>query len=239
MPTSPEKRHLVAIGAHPDDIEFGCAAILLKEAQAGARCTWVVCSRGEAGTDGTPEGRTQEAEQAAALGKARLVWLDLGGDAHMEDDLASALKLARLIRELKPNQILAPTLVDNQHPDHSRVGRAVQRAARLARYGGLAELHDLPIHKVECLLHYRITGGATPAGCTELVFDISAVVETWKEMMGCHASQLKSMNYLDYQLTQSRLLGMECGFEYGQALYVEEGLVLSGLGAITGAKRHF
>lgn len=133
---------LLAFGAHPDDLEFGCGGILAAEARAGRPVHCIVCSRGEAGTHGTPAERTTEAERAAALLGVTLEFLELDGDAHLEVKTAHALTLARLLRRHRPGLVLAPSLVPNQHPDHWRLGQLVRDAARLARYGGLAELRD-------------------------------------------------------------------------------------------------
>ena len=65
VPTPPERTPLVAFGAHPDDIEFGCGGIIVRETRAGRPVHLVICSRGEAGTNGTPAQRTKEAEAAA------------------------------------------------------------------------------------------------------------------------------------------------------------------------------
>ena len=58
---------LLAFGAHPDDIEFGCGGVIARETRAGRRVHLVICSHGEAGSNGTPAERKVEAERAAAL----------------------------------------------------------------------------------------------------------------------------------------------------------------------------
>ena len=65
MPDS--KLTLLAIGAHPDDIEFGCGGVLLTEVARGSAVAICICSRGEAGTNGSPEEREAEARKAAKL----------------------------------------------------------------------------------------------------------------------------------------------------------------------------
>src|SRR5689334_71685 len=92
--TPPDRTPLVAFGAHPDDVEFGCGGIIAREARAGRPVHLVVCSRGEAGTNGTPAQRTTEAEKAAKLLGATLEFIELDGDAHLEIRSAHALKLA-------------------------------------------------------------------------------------------------------------------------------------------------
>ena len=64
---SPEFAPLLAFGAHPDDIEFGCGGVIASETHAGRQAHFVVCSRGEAGTHGTPKQRVAEAKKSAGL----------------------------------------------------------------------------------------------------------------------------------------------------------------------------
>lgn len=237
MPTSPLK--ILAVAAHPDDLEFGCGGILLMEAQKGTKMDWLVCSRGESGTHGSPQERQGESEKAAALAKASLHWLDLGGDAQIEETRRNALQLAGKIRELKPKLVLAPTLVENQHPDHVRVARLVRDACRLARYGGLAPLSQRPPHAIDNLLYYRITSTAVPGHQAKLLFDISPVVEQWKEMMNCHATQMKGRDYLNYQLSYAKLQGLECGVDFALPLFSEDTVLLPGLDALQGSSRRF
>ena len=73
-----------------------------------------------------------------ALLGASIEFVELDGDAHLEIRAAHAIKLAGVIRRVRPGIVLAPSLVENQHPDHARLGRLVRDAARLARYGGVA-----------------------------------------------------------------------------------------------------
>src|SRR5262245_36640251 len=113
---------LLAFGAHPDDIEFGCGGVIARETRAGRAAHLVVCSHGEAGTRGTPEQRVREAKKAAALLGATIEFIELDGDAHLEVRSAHAIRLAGILRRLKPGIILAPSTVENQHPDHWRLG---------------------------------------------------------------------------------------------------------------------
>src|SRR5882724_8343943 len=125
---------LLAFGAHPDDIEFGCGGVIARETRAGRAAHFVVCSRGEAGTNGTPKQRVAEAKQAAAILGATIEFIELDGVAHLEIRAAHAIKLAGIIRRVRPGIVLAPSLVENQHPDHWRLGQLVRDATRLARY---------------------------------------------------------------------------------------------------------
>ncbi|MGH7936674.1 MAG: PIG-L deacetylase family protein, partial [Chthoniobacterales bacterium] len=98
-----EKLRLLAVGAHPDDIEFGCGGILLGEAARGCEIALCVCSRGEAGTNGSPGEREKEARRAAELLGATIEFLELGGDCHLEISAANAIAIAREIRRTGAN----------------------------------------------------------------------------------------------------------------------------------------
>lgn len=198
---------LLAFGAHPDDIEFGCGGILAAESQGGRPIHLVVCSRGEAGTRGSPPGRTREARKGAQALRATLEFLHLGGDAHFEIRTRYVLAVARVIRRRRPAIVLAPSIEENQHPDHAKLGRMVRDALRLARYGGLKELRRLRPHACGALFYYAVTPDAEPAG-GRLNYDISApeVLAAWKAAMGAHASQMQTRNYAELQLTRARLL---------------------------------
>ena len=94
---------------------------------------------------------------------ASLELIELDGDARLEEKPAHAIRLAGVIRRLRPAIVLAPTLVENQHPDHARLGRLVRDAARIARYGGVAELRELAPHAIEQLFFYALRPEPSPA----------------------------------------------------------------------------
>ena len=232
---------LLAFGAHPDDIEFGCGGIIAREAGAGRRIAFVVCSRGEAGTNGTPAERTAEAEAAATRLGATLEFIELDGDSHLEIRAAHALKLAGVIRRVAPAIVLAPTLVENQHPDHWRLGMLVRDASRLARFGGLAELRDLAPHAISQLLYYAITPEAEPAGVLPILVDISEpkAAAAWKAAMEAHATQMRTRNYVELQLARARVWGLRAGVELAQPLFPNDPLLFDSLVGLGQAARRF
>src|SRR3954471_23348678 len=69
---------ILAFGAHPDDIEFGCGGVIARETLAGRAAHFVVCSRGEAASNGTPAQRAKEAKKGAAILGASLEFIALG-----------------------------------------------------------------------------------------------------------------------------------------------------------------
>ena len=123
----PDPAPLLAFGAHPDDIEFACGAVIALETRAGRPAHFVICSRGEAGTRGTPAQRAAEAKKAAALLGATVEFIQLDGDARLEMRAAHAIRLAGVIRrarlffyavppEAEPSDI-TPVLMDVSAPE--------------------------------------------------------------------------------------------------------------------------
>jgi LmbE family N-acetylglucosaminyl deacetylase len=232
---------MLAFGAHPDDIEFGCGGIIARESLAGRAAHFVICSRGESGTHGTPAERAAEARRAAALLGATVEFVLLDGDAQLEVKAAHALRLASVIRRVRPGVVLAPSLVENQHPDHPRLGRLVRDAARLARYGGVAKLRAKPAHAIGPLFFYAVTPEAEPAGVLPVLMDISSpkVIAAWTAAMEAHASQMRTRNYVELQLARARAQGLRAGVEYAQPLYPHDPLVFDSLAPLTRAARRF
>ena len=241
-PNSPtESAPLLVFGAHPDDIEFGCGGVVVRESRAGRQVHLVVCSRGEAASHGTPAQRVLESEKSAALLGATLEFVELDGDAHLEMRVAHSITLARIIRRVRPGLLLAPSLVENQHPDHARLGRLVRDAARLARYGGVSELREVPAHSIDQLFFYAITPESEPADLSPILIDISdpEILSVWTAAMEAHVSQTRARNYVELQMVRARLLGLRAGVGHALALYPNDPLVLDSLAQLTRGARLF
>jgi len=228
---------ILAVGAHPDDVEFGCAPILIQEVRNGHEARILVTSKGEAASAGTPDERAQEARDAARIIGAAIQFLEMGGDCHIEHNTANAMTLAREIRRFKPDVVLAPHLGENQHPDHSAVGRIVRDAARLARYGGLQDLEELPPHPITSLYYYTITQVFITA--PELVVDVTAAREAWEAAIQCHKSQMRTRNYLDLVMSRARTLGAAVGVEYAIGLWLSDPIRVGSLGDLPLSSRYF
>jgi LmbE family N-acetylglucosaminyl deacetylase len=238
---SPETAPLLAFGAHPDDIEFACGGVIFKETRAGRAAHLVACSTGEAASHGTPAQRKKEARKSAAILGATCQFVHLDGDAHLEARAGHAIALAAIIRRVRPAIVLAPSLVENQHPDHPRLGRLVRDAARLARYGGLRELRANPPHTIDQLLFYAITPQAEPSDMTPLLVDVSegAILSAWTAAMQAHASQAGARDYVELQLTRARLHGLRAGVQSAIALFCADPLIVESLAQIGRAGRGF
>lgn len=232
---------LLAFGAHPDDIEFACGGVVAKETSLGRPAHLVVCSRGEAGSQGTPRQRVAEGRKSAKLLGAGLEFLELDGDAHLEIKAAHALRLARIVRRVKPALVLAPSVVENQHPDHWRLGCLVRDAVRLARYGGVKELRATAPHAIQQLLFYAVTPEAEPRDITPVFIDVSGanVVHAWTAAMQAHASQTAARAYVELQLTRARANGLRAGISHAIALFPGTPFILDSLAPLSRGARGF
>jgi N-acetylglucosamine malate deacetylase 1 len=228
---------ILAVGAHPDDVEFGCAPVLIQEVLNGHEVRIVVASKGEAASAGTPEERAQEARDAARIIGAAIQFLDLGGDCHIEAGPRNAMAIAREIRRFRPEVVLAPHLDENQHPDHAAAGKITRDAARFARYGGLQDLQELPPHPITSLYFYAITQILT--GPPQVVLDVSRVREQWEAAILCHKSQMKTRNYLDLVTAKARSLGVAIGVDYAIGLWTLDPIRVGSLGDLPLSSRYF
>lgn len=229
---------ILCFGAHPDDAEFGgAAALLIKEIQKGNQAKIVVCSLGEAGTNGTPARRKKESLRAAKIIGADIEFLDLGGDCKIEYRPENTIKIARIIREFKPAIVLTQSMAENQHPDHLAVARLVSSACRLARYGGLTELKKLPVHKITALYFY--SSSAQWEKKPDIVIDVTSAHKKWEQAMRAHTSQMKTKSYLNLVNTKAAALGASVGVRYAVGLWTNDPVRLENLSDIALSSRNY
>lgn len=236
-----ERPLLLAFGAHPDDIEFACGGVIARETRIGRAAHFVVCSHGEAGTHGTPAQRVAEAKTGAKILGATIEFIKLDGDAHLEVRVKHTIKLAGIMRQRRPSIVLAPSVAENQHPDHWRLGQLVRDAARLARYGGLKELRRLAPHAIDQLFFYAVSPEAEPQGVTPLLIDVSPpeILVAWKVAMEAHASQVGARDYIGLQLARAQFQGLRAGTSHAIALFPNDPIVLDTLAPLERAARSF
>lgn len=176
---------ILAIGAHPDDAEIGCAGFLLKAKARCLRTGILVLTQGEMGAFGDRQTRVAEAQAAAGiLGVDAFRILDLP-DAALESNYENALRIARVLQELRPRLVLSPHFEDH-HPDHVATARLVERASYLATRTALFPEHEplipQPGHLTFPLSFQR---PCRPA----FVLDITDVYGVKQQALQAHGSQ--------------------------------------------------
>ncbi len=226
-----QKLHLLAIAVHPDDIELGCAGILIKHAKAGQAVGILDLTQGELGTRGTPEIRLQEAADAAkAMGvvvreNARM------RDGFFRNDEEHQMKLIQYIRRWQPEIVITNALED-RHPDHGRAGKLVADACFLA---GLRKVETLykgqqqQAWRPKRVFHMIQDRQLTPT----FIVDVTEVHGQKLEAIQCYRSQfhnpesnepqtyISSQNFLEQIRYRDGLLGKRIGAEYGEGLISE------------------
>lgn len=125
------KLDILAIGAHPDDVELGCSGTVAKEVDSGKKVGILDLTRGELGTRGTAETRDQEAKDAAAvLGVS--VRENLGfRDGFFKNDEAHQLAIIEILRKYRPEVVLCNAIKD-RHIDHGKGSQLVSDACFLS-----------------------------------------------------------------------------------------------------------
>jgi len=190
----------LAIGAHPDDLEFGCGATLAKWSAAGSVVHHLICTDGSKGSwDPTTDTATlvitrQDEQQAAAraLGATgRCVFLGWP-DGELESGLRQRWEVAYWIRKLQPTVVLGhdPWKRYRLHPDHRHAGLLAVEAIVAARDPHFFPEQELPHHRPEALLLFE-------ADEPDHVEDVAGYADAKLAALHAHASQLLSTMGID------------------------------------------
>jgi LmbE family N-acetylglucosaminyl deacetylase len=125
-----DKANILAIGAHPDDIEFGCGGALIKYTRKGHRLFLLIMTGGGMGGKSTTRMEEQE-DSKEILGAEKIYW---GGykDTHLITDIELIAKIEAVIAEVKPDFIFC-NYPDDTHQDHRHLSQAIMSATRYIR----------------------------------------------------------------------------------------------------------
>ena len=217
---------ILAVGAHPDDLEILCGGTLAKYAQAGHHVTMAVATNGELGspTLSKPEIaeiRHQEACASAALIGADFIWINCpDGGLYSNED--TRLRFLNAVRKVRPDIILthAPT---DYHPDHRATGEITWGTRIFTIIPGMKteEPHCL---KIPDIYFFDTTGSVDFE--PEYYVDISETFELKRQMLACHKSQLvwfeNQYNISDYMdlLAYSSHRGKQCGVKHAECFRI-------------------
>lgn len=189
----------LAVGAHPDDVEFGCGATLAKWAAAGCHIHHVVLTDGSKGSwDGPGAGsldlvstrRAEQLEAARRLGGGDIDFLDFV-DGELESGRAQLLEVCRVLRRVRPQVVLGhdPWRRYRIHPDHRHAGWLLVDAVAAAREPRF-EPDIGPAHRADALLLWE-------ADEPNHVEEIGASLEAKVAALLAHESQYRSTFGID------------------------------------------
>lgn len=225
---------VLAVGAHPDDIELMCAGTLLKLGDAGYRTGTLSLTAGEMGTRGTPEERRREFEAASAiLGVESATILDLP-DGQIRSDHNAQLKVITELRRTRPRLVLAPYW-ETRHPDHANCSQLVRESVFLS---GLKKVDTSQDHyRPERIAYYMELYPFPPS----FIVDVSDTFDRRMQAILAYQSQLhnperaktdeeetfiSSPEFLESIKIRASYWGSRIGVKYGEPFLVREPLAV-------------
>lgn len=225
------KIDILAVGAHPDDVELSCGATLAKEVANGKKVGILDLTRGELGTRGSAEIRDNESKKAAEILGAEFRE-NLGlPDGFFENNRESQLEVIKIIRKYRPEIVLC-NAIDDRHIDHGKGSKLVSDACFLSglrrietHFDGEPQEAWRPKH----VYHYIQWKNIKP----DFVVDVTGFIDKKLEMIFAFESQfydpqsdepqtpISSENFKESLTYRARDLGRLVGVEYGEGFTAE------------------
>lgn len=222
---------VLAIFAHPDDLELSVGGTMLKMKHLGYKTGALDITRGEMGTRGTVDGRANEAEDAAKILKLDVREnLELP-DGHVFVDDNARTRLVRALRRLKPKVVLTHQIGDS-HPDHDHIAQLVRECSRLVAMRN----YDIETGEQRItppiVAHNIFSRLIVPS----FIVDVSDFLNEKMAAISAHKSQffdaastepetmLTGKDYLAQIENRSRYYGSLIGTQAGEPFYVREAL---------------
>jgi bacillithiol biosynthesis deacetylase BshB1 len=229
---------ILAIAAHPDDVEQTCGGTLIKMAEKGYRTGVLDLTAGDMGTRGTPEKRIEESLAAAKImlvGHRDNLHFP---DARLENTISARMTLALKIRETRPRVVILPYW-EGRHPDHYRTAELGYEACFLAGLKKLDEYSEP--HRPYKILYSSIYANVTPS----FVVDISGQFERRMAALLSYRSQYGGGSeggelFPDEREIHERLgaiarfYGNLVGVKYGEPFVVKETMLVEDVVAMGG-----
>lgn len=234
------KLDILAFGAHPDDVELGCAGTILKEISLGKTVGIVDLTRGELGTRGSAEIRDQEANAAAKiLGILVRENLEMR-DGFFVNDEKHQLEVIKMIRKYRPEIVLC-NAIDDRHIDHAKGSKLVSDACFLS---GLRKVEttvdgkNQEAWRPKLVYHYIQWKNIEP----DFVVDITGFTDKKIESIVAYRSQfydansnepespITSKNFFESLNYRSQDLGRLIGVNHAEGFTVERYLAVNSLG---------
>jgi bacillithiol biosynthesis deacetylase BshB1 len=217
---------LLAIAAHPDDVEQTCGGTLLRMAEAGYRTGIIDLTAGDMGTRGSPEIRVAESADAAKILKVSHRENLHFPDARLDNSMAGRMTLAQRVRELRPRTVILPYW-EGRHPDHYRTAELGYEACFLA---GLRKLDPYTEpHRPYKIVYSALYANVIPS----FVVDVTRQFDRRMESLLAYKSQYGEVRdganlfpdepeIRDRLSATARFYGNLIGVKYGEPYVVKE-----------------
>jgi bacillithiol biosynthesis deacetylase BshB1 len=221
----PEPLDVIAVGAHPDDVEIACGGTLARMVRQGYRVGIVDLTDGEP-TPGSPgpEVRLAEAADAARILGVHVRKTLTLPNRRLFDGFDERVELAKVFRRYRPRMVLGiATQTPMASPDHLQSQMITDAAVFYSRLSKWDETFDnLPVHRVSRQLWYPLAFRtlSIPEGGGRFVMDISATIGVKLEAIKAYKTQFPPDKQQIFQLveSQNRYFGNSAGFEAGEML---------------------
>lgn len=225
------KLDILALAAHPDDVELSSAGTLIKAIQSGKKAGVVDFTQGELGTRGTPEIRRAEAQEAGRI-MGLSIRENLGfRDGFFKNDEEHQLEVVKMIRKYQPEIVLA-NAVNDRHTDHGKASEIAKYAcfiAGLAKVETMVDGESQKPWRPKAVYHYIQSIPHQP----DLIVDVSSAWETKMKAVLAFKSQffdpnsteantyISSPKFMEMIKSRGIHYGHEIGVEYGEGFTVE------------------
>ena len=219
---------VLVFSPHPDDAEMTIAGTMIRMVRSGRRVLSVALTRGEKGTFGDPQAREREFAAANRVMGTDGRILDFP-DTEVVNRPEGRLKIARIVRECRPQIVLAPYHTNrfdhhdgSANSDHPATGQLVRDGLKLARFRNV--MPEIPHHDVQRLFYYMVPKDLLPT----FVVDVTAVMEEVRAAIRAYESQMKiwraESTIVDLLDTLRAYHGIRIGARYGEAFVSDEAL---------------
>src|SRR5215469_3959278 len=217
---------ILAIAAHPDDVEQTCGGTLLKMADTGYKTGIIDLTAGDMGTRGTPETRVAESRAAADLLKVSHRENLYFPDARLENSMAGRMTLAHRIRELRPRTVILPYW-QGRHPDHYRASEIGYEACFLA---GLKKIDQYTEpHRPYKILYSSIYANVTPSFVVDVTRYFDRRMESLLAYRSPYGENLEGQTLFPNETeirerlaAVARFYGNLIGVKYGEPYVIKE-----------------
>ncbi|MDB2321603.1 bacillithiol biosynthesis deacetylase BshB1 [Flavobacteriaceae bacterium] len=227
------KLDILAIGAHPDDVELGCSGTLAKEIHQGKSVGILDLTRGELGTRGSAEIRDKESTAAAKILNIKVRENLSFSDGFFINDKNHQIEIIKIIRKYRPEVIFC-NAVDDRHIDHPKASELVRASCFLS---GLKKINtkldgsnDLQQEwRPKFIYHYIQWKNISPDVCVDIsdfmTIKLKAVMayesQFYKEGLVEENTPISTKNFIDSVEYRARDLGRLCGVDYAEGFTVE------------------